>query len=105
MDIQFIGECLHIFIHASIEDALVRSRNNAVNVAKQWPNSEVEIVLNGAAVKAALAEAHATDACLRLCQNTIDRLSLEVPDGVKTVPSAIVWLVERQKQGWAYISA
>lgn len=105
MNTEFMGEGLQVLIHASTADALVRARNNAVNVAKQWPNSEVEIVLNGAAVKAALAEAHATDACLRLCQNTIDRLSLEVPDGVKTVPSAIVWLVERQKQGWAYISA
>lgn len=100
-----MGEGVHVLIHAATAEALVRARNNAVNLAKEWPNSEVEIVLNGPAVRAALAEAHATDVCLRLCQNTIERLGLEVPDTLKTVGSAVVWLVERQKQGWYYISA
>jgi len=105
MDTKGMGAGLQILIHASTPDALVRARNNAVNVARQWPNSEVEIILNGPAVKAALEDNHATDTCLRLCQNTIDRFQLKVPEHIKTVPAGVVWLVERQKQGWVYISA
>jgi|SRR5690625_4668331 len=102
---QNMGAGIQILIHASTPDALERARNNAVNAAKHWPNSEVEIVVNGPAVKAALEKEHATDACLRLCENTLHRLSLKAPEHLKTVPAAIVWLVERQKQGWHYLSA
>lgn len=104
MNEQEMGHGIRVLLHASTAEALQRARNNAVNLAKQWPNSEVEIVVNADAVRAALEQRHATDACLRLCQNTLERLTLSCPDSITAVPSAIVWIVERQQQGWHYIS-
>lgn len=100
-----MGENIKAVIHAATPEALQRARNNAVNMAKHWPNSEVEIVVNGPAVPAAIEHPHATDACLRLCENSIERFGVEVPETLKTVPAAIVWIIERQKQGWHYVSA
>src|SRR5690625_7376003 len=98
-----MGAGTRVLLHASTPEALNRARNNAVNLAKQWPNSEVEIVANAGAVRAALEQTHATDACLRLCENTLQRLDLQCPEHLQTVPAAVVWIVERQKQGWHYL--
>ena len=105
MSEQEMGAGIRTVIHASPPDALQRARNNAVNMAKQWPNSEVELVVNGPAVPAAIEHSHATDACLRLCENSLLRFELEAPEHIRTVPAAVVWIVERQQQGWHYISA
>src|SRR5690625_952335 len=101
---QEMGSGIQVILHATTAEALQRARNNAVNLAKQWPNSEVEIVANAGAVSAALEQPHATDACLRLCQNTLQRMELQCPEHIQTVPAAVVWIVERQKQGWHYLS-
>lgn len=100
-----MGADIQLVIHASTPEALQRARNNTVNLAREWPNATVEIVANGGAVPAALKQEHATDACLVLCENSIRHFELSVPEHLKTVPAAIVWLVERQRAGWQYISA
>lgn len=100
-----MGADIQLLIHASTPEALQRARNNTVNLAREWPNATVEIVANGAAVPAAVNNEHATDACLVLCENSIRQAQLTVPEHLRTVPAAIVWLVERQRAGWLYISA
>lgn len=100
-----MGADIRLLIHASTPEALQRARNNTVNLAREWPNATVEIVVNGPAVPAAINNEHATDACLMLCENSIRNFKLTVPEHLKTVPAAITWLVQRQREGWHYISA
>jgi len=99
-----LGAGIQVVIHAATPDALQRARNNAVNLAKEWPNSEAEIVVNGPAVKAAIEQTHATDACLRLCAHSAERFGLSIPEHLQSIPAAIVWIINRQKEGWHYIS-
>lgn len=98
-------DTLHVLIHAPTPDALRRARNNAANLLKGEPQAQVEIIANAAAVAAALAEPHATDAHLRLCGNTLQNTGAQAPATLQVVPAAIVHLAHRQAEGWAYIRA
>ncbi|AUL46265.1 Uncharacterized conserved protein [Bordetella trematum] len=98
-------DTLHVLIHAPTPDALRRARNNAANLLKAEPQAQVEIIANAAAVAAALAEPHATDAQLRLCGNTLQNTGAQAPAALQVVPAAIVHLARRQAEGWAYIRA
>ncbi len=98
-------DTLHVLIHAPTPDALRRARNNAANLLKGEPQAQVEIIANAAAVAAALAEPHATDAHLRLCGNTLQNTGAQAPATLQVVPAAIVHLARRQAEGWVYIRA
>lgn len=93
-----------LLIHAACSDSLGRARNNASNYLKQDPTAQIEIITNAGAVAAALENPHPTDTLLRLCGNTLTNTKKQATTQ-KVVPAAIVYLVEKQKEGWLYIRA
>ena len=93
-----------VIIHAACANSLQRARNNAYNLLLSRPETEIEIVVNAEAVAAALAEEHNTDALLRVCENTLKHTQQQTGTH-QVVPAAIVYLVEKQQEGWIYIRA
>lgn len=93
-----------LIIHAACAESLQRARNNTRNLLLNSPDIEIEIVINAGAVTAALAQKHETDSLLRVCENTLKNTQQQTTTQ-QVVPAAIVYLVERQKQGWLYIRA
>ncbi|MEZ2721248.1 hypothetical protein ACBP46_07425 [Paenalcaligenes hominis] len=93
-----------VIIHAACADSLQRARNNANNLLLSMPEAEVEIVVNAGAVAAALAQAHNTDALLRVCENTLKNTHQQAGTQ-QVVPAAIVYLIEKQQEGWVYVRA
>lgn len=93
-----------LILHATCSESLTRARNNAKNYLLQEPSAQVEIVANAGAVVAALDTPQDTDNLLRLCGNTLKNSKREASTQ-KVVPAAIVYLVEKQKEGWLYIHA
>lgn len=96
---------LYLIIHAPSETALARARSNAANLRAAAPEAQVEIVINGPAVAAALSQPHATDELLRVCDNTLARLAQSPPAHWVRVPAAVLHIARRQQQGWAYMRA
>lgn len=95
-----------LLLHASSAEALIRARNNAQNYLKAEPEAQIEIITNASAVPAALENPHPTDELLYLCGNTLDKLQLQPTQAnQKVVAAAIVYLVQKQKEGWIYIHA
>ena len=93
-----------VIIHAACAASLQRARNNAYNLLLSSPETEVEIVVNADAVAAALAQPHNTDALLRLCEHTLKSTHQQAGTH-HVVPAAIVYLIEKQQEGWIYIRA
>lgn len=98
-------EPLRLIIHAVDAESLQRARNNALNFLKARPAVALEIVVNAGAVAAALDAPHETDRCLRLCANTLHKQQLEAPAHLAVVDAAVVYIAERQRDGWAYLRA
>lgn len=93
-----------LVLHASCSESLTRARNNANNYLMHDPSAQVEIVANAGAVAAALDTPQDNDHLLRLCGNTLKNTKREAGTQ-KVVSAAIVYLVEKQKEGWLYIHA
>ncbi|KAA2316305.1 hypothetical protein DL237_08700 [Pseudooceanicola sediminis] len=97
---------ISLLIHAPEPDALARARNNARNLLKAAPDARCEIVVNAAAVAAALEHPDPeTDALLRICGNTLARTGRSAPEGLTVVTAAVLHLAERQRDGWQYMRA
>ncbi|MDA3920566.1 MAG: hypothetical protein PF501_07800 [Salinisphaera sp.] len=96
---------LRLIIHAPTENALTRARSNAANLLAAAPGAQIEIVVNGPGVAAALATPHESDPLLRVCGNTLSRMQRTLPDGLIGVPAAVLHIAERQRDGWAYMRA
>jgi NitT/TauT family transport system ATP-binding protein len=96
---------VRVVIHAPTEAALQRARSNALNLLKEMPGAEIEIVVNADGVRAALSGEHASDGLLVFCRNTLDATGQSVTKGATVVPSAAAHLVRRQREGWIYIRA
>ncbi|TFF22047.1 hypothetical protein E3C22_15485 [Jiella endophytica] len=96
---------MKVLIHAADAASLERARSNARNLIREGPDAEIEIVVNAGAVAAALDAPDETDDHLVLCSNTLKRLGREPREGLVRVPAAIVHLVRRQEEGWAYVRA
>lgn len=94
-----------LILHAADEASLERARSNAANFLAGADNPEVEIVINAGAVTAAIDTPHDTDPYLRVCANTLRKQQLSAPDHLVQVAAAVVHIVERQRDGWAYIRA
>ncbi|TAN18847.1 MAG: hypothetical protein EPN45_01025 [Rhizobiaceae bacterium] len=94
-----------IVLHAPTEAALQRARNNAINLLREMPDAEIEIVVNAAGVRAALSGEHGSDRLLVFCRNTLDATGQSVAEGATVVSSAIAHLARRQWEGWIYIRA
>ena len=69
------------------------------------PAAAVEIVVNGPAVAAALASPHDTDRLLRVCANTLANNDLEADPQLARVKAAVLYIAQRQRDGWAYMRA
>jgi len=96
---------VRLLIHAPTPASLERARRNLANLLKLAPDAQVELVVNAGAVAAALDTPHALDTHLRVCANTLTATARTVPDGIATVPAAVLHLAERQAQGWSYLRA
>lgn len=96
---------LSLVIHAPTPTSLDRARRNAANLKKLAPDARVEIVLNAAAVAAALAEPHATDEYVVLCQNTLTATGAVPPEGFRVASAAVLHIAQRQAEGWGYLRA
>lgn len=96
---------IRLLIHAPTPASLERARRNAANLKKADPQAEVEIVANAGAVAAALAEPHATDEHLLLCQNTLAATGAQASGNARIVGAAVLHIAQRQADGWAYMRA
>jgi len=96
---------VRLLIHAPTPGSLERARRNLANLLKAAPDAKAELVVNAAAVAAALEQPHPLDAYLRLCRNTLDNNALAAPPHIAVVPAAVLYIAERQAQGWAYMRA
>ena len=94
-----------LLIHAPTPEALVRARSNARNLLAAAPDAEVEIVVNAKGVGPALTPAgDASDGLLVYCANSLKAQGLDQPEG-RVVPAAVLYIAERQAEGWAYMRA
>jgi uncharacterized protein len=94
---------VRLLIHAPTEAALNRAHRNLANLLVTDPQAEVELVVNGDAVRAALEKpVPASMPYLVLCENSLTRAGLGKPEGTRTTPAAIVHVAQRQTQGWSY---
>jgi NitT/TauT family transport system ATP-binding protein len=96
---------VRLLIHAPTPAALERGRRNLANLLKLAPDAQVELVVNAGGVAAALDAPHPLDAHLRVCLNTLTANQRTVPEGVATVPAAVLYRAERQAEGWSYLRA
>lgn len=97
---------LRIVIHAPTPQALQRARSNVANLKAQEPNAEVRIIANSTAVEKAVGERdEATDQCLTLCRNSLNKHGLDAPSGVEVTSAAVLLLAKLQQEGWIYIRA
>ena len=98
-------DTLRLVIHAPTEAALARARANAANLLRAEPAAAAEIVINGPAVAAALASPHDTDRLLRVCANTLATQDLDADPTIARVKAAVLYIAQRQRDGWAYMRA
>jgi len=98
-------ETLRLIIHAPTANALERARRNLANLLTAAPDAQVELVINAAAVPAALSTPDALDGHLRVCQNSLTANQLTAPEGVAVVPAAVLHIAQRQSEGWSYMRA
>src|SRR5450830_1630074 len=96
---------LRLIIHAPTANALARARRNLANLLKLAPQTEVELVINAAAVPAALSQPDPLDGHLRICRNSLEAQQLTAPPGLALVPAAVLHIAQRQAEGWSYLRA
>ncbi|MFT6967683.1 MAG: intracellular sulfur oxidation DsrE/DsrF family protein [Cellvibrionaceae bacterium] len=97
---------IKLLIHAPTPEALMRAQNNARNLLKLEASAVVEIVVNGAAVGAAIGIIDESILpLLVLCRNSLQGQQLEPPAGVRVVAAAVQYLAQQQALGWSYIRA
>lgn len=95
---------MKIVLHAPSIDGVRRARSNALNLAKDFPDLEVKIVINADGVPAALDQPdEKTDALLLVCRNTLAKLGREAAPHLTTVASGVMALAQMQVEGWTYI--
>jgi NitT/TauT family transport system ATP-binding protein len=97
---------LKILIHAPTAGALSRARQNLRNFLADAPDSKVELVANGEAVRTAISAPDPdTDQFLILCENSLRAAQLSASEGISTTAAAIVYIARRQSEGWGYFRA
>ncbi|RYG13215.1 MAG: hypothetical protein EON92_06155 [Burkholderiales bacterium] len=96
---------IRLLIHAPTPAALERGRRNLANLLKAEPAAQVELVVNAGAEAAALDTPHALDAHLRVCRNSLAAAGMHAPEGLTVIDAAVLHIVLRQHEGWAYLRA
>ncbi|MEM6713186.1 MAG: hypothetical protein AAF590_13025 [Pseudomonadota bacterium] len=95
-----------IVLHAPTAASLSRARSNAVNILAADPTAAVEIVVNAQGAREAIENNdRRTAPLMRYCANSLEKQDLEVPNDGTIVSSAVVYLADRQAEGWVYIRA
>jgi len=96
-----------ILLHAPSAAALTRARGNATNLAKDAQLVLVRIVVNGAAVSAALDEPDASaDAIPLVCPKTLQKIGRQALSLLTVLASgAILEIATLQRDGWRYVRA
>src|SRR5690554_2937023 len=95
---------LRVLLHAPTASAVLRARNNAFNLLKSAPDSEVRIVVNADGVASMLDDPHPeADVFALVCENTLKRLGRQAPPSLLTIPNAILAIAKMQQDGWLYI--
>ncbi|MEM6711095.1 MAG: hypothetical protein AAF590_02310 [Pseudomonadota bacterium] len=95
---------LKVLLHAPTPDALTRARSNAKNLLAARPDAVIEIIVNAQGAKAAVqAPDEASTSITRVCANSLAKQGLEPPAAMQVIEAAVVYLAERQAEGWAYI--
>jgi uncharacterized protein len=100
-----MADKIRLVIHAPTAGALERARRNAANLRRAHGDAELEIVVNSTAVAAALGVSDPTDDCLVICGNTLAATGAQAKAGMRVVPAAVLHIVKRQFDGWAYMRA
>jgi len=98
---------VRLLIHAPTPASLERARSNARNLLKADPSAEVEIVANAAGARAAI-EGPPTpegETAPILCGNSIANQGLTAPEGARVIDAAVLYIAQRQAEGWAYLRA
>lgn len=95
-----------VLIHAPTRASVTRARNNAANLRKLEPETEVVILVNADGVEGLLdVPREDTDGITLVCENTLNRIGKSAPAPLRTVPSSVVALARMQKEGWLYLRA
>ena len=113
-------ERIPVVFHVTNKDALMwnQALNNAANYQQAMGKDKVliEIVVNGPGIKMLLAESEVeprVTAALTngvkivACEQTMKGMKLAKTDmipGIGYVPGGIVEVVDRQREGWAYVN-
>lgn len=99
-------ESLKVIVHAPTPSALERAISNVRNLLVLEPNADVELVVNGPAIAAAvdINEAEFLSR-LVLCRNSLEKQNLQAQPNVSVVRAAVLHLAYRQQNGWTYIRA
>lgn len=93
--------------------------NNLRNLKAAWPDADVEVVFHGAGISMVMSEKTRYANILQdyvekkqikmvVCENTMRERKVtkaELLPFVGTVPSAMLELISKQEQGWAYLKA
>lgn len=102
----------HLHEKESFADALANINNLIEDMGKE--NLDIELLMNGEAVEAAVGEKNENRISYFLkkgvnfsvCSNSLETLDIskdELLDGVETVSAGVSELVKKQNQGWAYV--
>jgi intracellular sulfur oxidation DsrE/DsrF family protein len=95
-----------LIIHAPTRAALTRARRNLANLLAADPAAKVELVVNGEAAKAEIEDPDPTTRpYLVLCRNSLNAAGLTPPDDARVTQAAVLYIAERQAEGWAYFRA
>lgn len=98
-------------------ELLLSAWRSALNLLAVLPGTPVEIVVQGAAVTGLVEGHHAADELsgqrpeqpeihVLACRNALNAHHVdesELAAGIQVVPAGIAWLVQRQREGWAYV--
>lgn len=98
---------LRIVLHAPTPAALARARRNAANLAQAAPDTTVRILLNAAAVAAALDEPdQALDRLTLVCPNSLKAIGRSASEPLTVLQGpGVLELARMQAEGWRYIRA
>lgn len=104
-------EVLKVVFHVSDEERLTNAYNNVKNIVKDRADTQITLLLNGAAAKLVtfeekLEELVALDVDVKVCRNSLNGMKIEEDElikGITVVPTGVLELVYRQQDGYAYI--
>jgi len=98
---------MRIILHAPSPNSLERARNNAANIMREAPGTQVRVIANAHAVHAALDIVHESlDSVTWLCPISLARAERESRSPLNLISGpAVLEIARLQHEGWIYIRA